>query len=77
MKFAYFLAIAVGAQDGGDGGTPHDPEAMAFCQGKFKGILYPGYKITNRNLDLQIILRKTRWFLSRCKRLWFLLLLLE
>ena len=38
MKFAYFLAIAVGAQDGGDGGTPHDPEAMAFCQGKFKGI---------------------------------------
>ena len=33
MKFAYFLAIAVGAQDGGDGGTPHDPEAMAFCQG--------------------------------------------
>ena len=36
-----------------------------------------GYKITNRNLDLQIILRKTRWFLSRCKRLWFLLLLLE
>ena len=34
MKLAYFLAIAVGAQDGGDGGTPHDPEAMAFCQGK-------------------------------------------
>ena len=35
MKFAYFLAIAAGAQDGGDAGTPHDPEAMAFCQGKF------------------------------------------
>ena len=35
MKTAYFLAIAVGAQDGG---TPHDPEAMAFCQGKLNGI---------------------------------------
>ena len=34
MKLAYFLAIAAGAQDGGNGGTPHDPEAMAFCQGK-------------------------------------------
>ena len=35
MKIAYFLAIAVGAQDGGDNSTPHDPTAMAFCQGKF------------------------------------------
>ena len=31
MKFAYLFAIAVRAQ--GDG-TPHDPEAMAYCQGK-------------------------------------------
>ena len=50
MKFAYFLAIAVGAQDGGDGGTPqwiivndpHDPEARLFVKvssrGPFKGI---------------------------------------
>ena len=38
MKLAYFLAIAAGAQDGGNGGTPHDPEAMAFCQGKFTHI---------------------------------------
>ena len=37
MKFAYLFAIAVRAQDGGDGGTPHDPEAMAFCQGKTDG----------------------------------------
>ena len=37
MKFAYLFAIAVRAQDGGDGGTPHDPEAMAFCQGKVDG----------------------------------------
>ena len=37
MKFAYLFAIAVRAQDGGDG-TPHDPEAMAFCQGKLKGL---------------------------------------
>ena len=37
MKFAYLFAIAVRAQDGGDGGTPHDPEAMAFCQGKNDG----------------------------------------
>ena len=36
MKFAYLFAIAVRAQDGGDG-TPHDPEAMAYCQGKLKG----------------------------------------
>ena len=36
MKFAYLFAIAVRAQDGGDGGTPHDPEAMAYCQGKLK-----------------------------------------
>ena len=35
MKIAYFLAIAVGAQDGGDDRTPHDPAAMAFCKGKF------------------------------------------
>ena len=42
MKFAYFLAIAVDAQDGGDGGTPHDPEARLFVKvssrGPFKGI---------------------------------------
>ena len=36
MKFAYIFAIAVRA-DNGDGGTPHDPEAMAFCQGKADG----------------------------------------
>ena len=35
MNTAYFLAVAVGAQDGG---TPHDPEAMAFYQGKLNGI---------------------------------------
>ena len=34
MKFAYLFAIAVRAQ--GDG-TPHDPEAMAYCQGKLQG----------------------------------------
>ena len=33
MKFAYLFAIAVRAQ--GDG-TPHDPEAMAYCQGKLR-----------------------------------------
>ena len=46
MKFAYFLAIAAGAQDGGDAGTPHDPEAMAFCQGKltFNG-KFPGHEL--------------------------------
>ena len=45
MKLAYFLAIAVGAQDGVDGGTPHDPEAMAFCQGKLTFIgKFPGHE---------------------------------
>ena len=43
MKFAYFLAIAKGAQDGG---TPHDPEAMAFCQGKLTFICkFPGNEL--------------------------------
>ena len=37
MKFACLFAVAVRALDGGDGGTPHDPEAMAFCQGKTDG----------------------------------------
>ena len=42
MKFAYIFAIAVrGLKDGGE--TPHDPEAMAFCQGKPDGF-YPNVK---------------------------------
>ena len=43
MKLAYFLAIAAGAQDGG---TPHDPEAMAFCKGKLTFLRkFPGHEL--------------------------------
>ena len=53
MKFAYFLAIAEGAQNAGDGDTPHDPEAMAFCQGKFFGKLRLTTKKLHKILETQ------------------------
>ena len=55
MKFAYLFAIAVRAQDGGDG-TPHDPEAMAFCQGKFTPIgKFPGHELDQYSDEFQEI----------------------